>query len=189
LRYSGSGHADAAFPLDGLDEECGEAFGFKLALQGLNLPERNRRCFGQKRSESLAPKGIVHQGKRAAREPVEGPLGVKQSGAAGMRARKLNRCFDSLTAGAAEKDPAKSSTSSFTETARQFSRQLGRLTLQHRGPSAVEFILDRRHDLGVIVPCIVDTIAGQKIQKPASVGGVKLRSQGSGRNSHSSAEG
>ena len=98
MRYSGSGHADAAFPLDGLDEECGEAFGFKLALQAVKLPERNSRCFGQKRSKSLAPKGIVHQGKRAASEPVEGPLGVKQAGAAGISARKLDRCFDSLTA-------------------------------------------------------------------------------------------
>ena len=92
------GHADAALSLDGLDEECGEAFGFKLALQAVKLPERNSRCFGQKRSKSLAPKGIVHQGKRAASEPVEGPLGVKQAGAAGISARKLDRCFDSLTA-------------------------------------------------------------------------------------------
>ena len=41
----------------------------------------------------------------------------------------------------------------------------------------VEFLLQRGDDFGVVVPYIVDTVAGQKVQKPPSVAGKDLRSQ------------
>ena len=44
------------------------------------------------------------------------------------------------------------------------------MALQHRRPGAIQFLLERRDDRGMIVAGVVDAVAGEKIENAAAVG-------------------
>src|SRR5690606_5404129 len=89
------------FPLDRLDDEGREVTLPKLALQRLQIVERDRAAFRQKGAEALAEDAVAIQRQRSIGQAVEAMLAVEYAGAAGRGARELDRRFHRFRAGVA----------------------------------------------------------------------------------------
>src|ERR1019366_1528006 len=101
-------NADAAFGLQGLHDEGGEPARRQMPLQRVEIAERDDLGAGQHGAEALAPERIAHQRERATSQSVERAMGVKQSIATGVSARKLDCRLHALAAGIGEIDALES---------------------------------------------------------------------------------
>ncbi len=99
---------------------------------------------------------------------------AQEAVAAGAGAGKLDGGFDAFAARAAEEHFGEASAGEAREAIGQLAGELGDVALQHGGAAAVEFILERFDDSGVVVAGVVDAIAGEEVEDAAAVGGKEL---------------
>ena len=105
---------------------------------------------------------------------MKSALGMEQASAARVSARKFDGGLDALAAGTTEEDFGGASPGIQAEAGGQISGKLGHVALQHGWPAAIELILEGRDDGGVIVPGIVDRIAGEKIENAPAIAGIQF---------------
>src|SRR5665213_215919 len=153
----------ATLALHRLHDESGELLGSQLVFQLCEISERDGLGAGQHGTEMLAPEGIAHERQSAASQAVERAFGIQQTAAARVCSSKLDGGFDAFAAGAAEKRLLHASARAPAELVGQFARELGNVALQHRGTAPVQLVFDRVHHGGMVVPEVMNAIAGKKI--------------------------
>ena len=95
---------------------------------------------------------------------MEGALGVQETIAFGMRARKLDGGFHALTARTAEEYFLQIAAPQATKLRRKFAGEFRNMALQHRRAGAVQFVFQRRQNRKVIVPGVMNAVAGEEIE-------------------------
>jgi hypothetical protein len=93
-----------------------------------------------------------------------------------MRSRKLDGRFYAFTSRRSKKGLTQPSASPCTQPFRQFPGQIRYMGLNHRRATACKLSLQRIDDIWVVVPNILNAIARQEIQDPATVCSEQLRS-------------
>src|SRR5215469_3665699 len=78
----------------------------------------------------------------------------------GVSARKFDYSFNALAARTAKERLRQSSTREHAETLSQFPGQFRNVTLQHRRTVSVQFPLERSCDARMVVPDVMNTVAG-----------------------------
>ena len=91
-------------------------------------------------------------------------LAIKQRIAFGRCSRELDGGLDTLATRAGEKDPFQIAASKRAQTLGQFACQFRNVTLQHRRPPAIQFLLQGLNNPWMIMSRVVDTVTRQKIQ-------------------------
>ena len=105
---------------------------------------------------------------------MEPARGAKNAWAFGMGAREFDGCLDAFAAGAAEERLVDAAPGEPAKPRGEPPGQPGHVRLQHGGSALVEFVFQRGDDARVIMPGIVDAIAGVEIEDDAAVRGKKL---------------
>ncbi len=100
---------------------------------------------------------------------MKSAVGVEQTRAPGVGARELDGGFDAFAPRAGEKYFGQPSSGATTKTFRQFTRQFRNVTLQHHRTTLFQFITDSCHHIGMIVPHIVNTVSGEKVQNATAI--------------------
>ncbi len=165
--------------MHGFQQQSRVASRLQFRLQSRNVAERHGGAVGKERSESLSPEVIAHERKRAHRESVKGAFGVKKPVASCVGPGKLHGSLYAFTAGAAKENLRESASRTGAKLRRQLPGKIGNVTLNHRRPFPAQFVFERFDHRRVVVPRIVNTIAGQKIQNRATVVGLEPRSPAS----------
>jgi len=147
----------------------------RLLFKRRDTPERDRRGVRQLGAEALPPESIAHQRKRPAGTAVERAFGIEQAGAAGGGASELDGGLDAFAARAAKERSGQAPAGAPAQTLGQFTGQLRHMALQHGGAVAIQFLLQRRDDGGMVVSGVVDAIARQKIEDAAAIGRKQFR--------------
>src|ERR1700747_2153582 len=101
-------------------------------------------------------------------------LGVENPGAAAVSPRKLNRRFYTFAAAAPEVNFFQPPAGQLAQTAGELPGNFRHVALQHCRAALVHFVFQRLNHVRMVVPDIVDAVAGQKIQNATTVLGVKL---------------
>src|SRR6267154_35824 len=104
-------------------------------------------------------------------------LGREQTGAARRRPRKLDGGLHSFAAATPEKHFVQPAASEITESARQFAGQFWHMALQHRWTASLHFLFQCSNYVGMVVPDVVDAVAGKVIENAAAVSGKKFASE------------
>ena len=103
--------------------------------------------------------------------PWNAPLAIKQAGAAGVGARELDGGLHAFAAGIGEVDALESAAGELYQALRELGGELRHVALQHGGAGAVQFVLERGDDGGMVVAGVVHAVAGEEIENAAAVGG------------------
>jgi hypothetical protein len=107
---------------------------------------------------------------------VKSPRGAQNTGASGVRARKLDRSFNTLAARASKKHLLKATTGALAKPRGKLPGELGDVTLQHRRTRFIKLVFDSRDDAGMIVTYVMNAVPRIKVQDSPPVSGVKLGS-------------
>src|ERR1700728_3524496 len=102
---------------------------------------------------------------------MKSAIAGEQANAAGMGACKLDRCLDPFASRTRKEYFLKAATCQFAKPRSEFSSELWNIALEHHRAIPFKF-LDESADNGwMVVPHIMDAIAGKKIGDPPSVVG------------------
>ena len=142
----------------------------ELLFECVNVGKRNRLSIGEHWPEIAAPERIAHQRERATRQPVESAIVVKKANAAGLRASELDGRLDGLAAGTAKEGFAQIPTRAHAVSTGEFTRQFGDVALQHRVTASIDSSLNCGNNLRMIMPSVVDAIAGKEIDDAPATG-------------------
>jgi hypothetical protein len=171
---SGVGQNHAGLALDGLQDDCADAFLVEDLGERGEVVEGDFESVRQHGAKAVAPKRAAHQRECAAGESVEGATRVDDAVAAGAGACEFDDRFDALAAGAAEEGLFEVVAGALGEFTGQLAGGVGDVALQHDRAAEVELGLERGNDVGVVVASVVDAIAGQKIEEDAAALGVQF---------------
>ncbi len=167
----GRGNVHTSLGLDRFHDERSKLPRSQFCGELLDIVEGNRLCILQQRPEAVAPERVVHKRQRPAGQAVECAFGIEQAISAGARARKLDGSFHAFAARAAEEYLFQVAASQTAELRCEFAGELRNMALQHRGPGAVQFIFQRGQDRRMIVPGIVNAVAGEEVENACSFRG------------------
>ncbi len=165
---------DAGLALERLEDDGGDLVLAEGGIERGEIAEGNLVGLWEQRTESFLPEVVAHQGERSAGKAVEGAFGVDDAVAAGEDAGELDDGFDALAAGAAEEGLGEVRTGERGEALRKSAGGVGDVALQHGGAGGLQLANERIDDIGVIVPGVVDAVAGEKVEDDATVVGVEL---------------
>src|SRR5215471_4788714 len=96
-------------------------------------------------------------------------LSIKEPAAARMSPRKFDCGFDAFTARTAEENSLHLPAGEFNQPGAEFARQIGNMALKHSGSATCKFRLESSDNGRVVMTGVVDAIARQEVEKPASV--------------------
>src|ERR1700681_250481 len=94
---------------------------------------------------------------------------INNSSAASGGSRKLDCRLHTLAAAAAEGNFFQFPARQLTQAPRQFAGDLRHMALQHRRTTPIHFVLQRLNDVWMVVPAVVNAVAGQEVQDATTV--------------------
>ena len=152
-----------ALPLNRLDEEDRYVFAAQLALEGVQVAERNLREPRQQRTEALDEVRVAVRRERTERQPVKCVVGRDHTRAPRRGAPELQRCLDGLGSGAGEEHALESRRRALEQLFRQQSGQEGHTELDRAGGVELERLDQRRANPRVVPPDIEHPEAAEQI--------------------------
>src|SRR3979411_2017922 len=99
---------------------------------------------------------------------METAFRINNTGAAGGGSRKLDGRLHALAATAAKADFFQAPASQLTQAPRQVAGDLRHMALQHRRTTPIHFVFQRLNDIGMVVPGVMNAVAGQKVEDAAA---------------------
>ena len=102
---------------------------------------------------------------------------IQQTGPGGVRPGKLDRRFYAFAARAAEESLSEPSTGALAKLPAQLAREFCHMRLNHRRPVALQLLTDRRNHRGMVMACVVNAIAREKVEDASAIVGKELASE------------